>query len=56
MGGVVFLLAGTNPLAAYAAMARGVFGSLDDLSEVVVKAIPLVLCGLAVAVAAKIRV
>jgi len=56
MGGVVFLLAGANPLTAYAAMARGVFGSLDDLSEVVVKAIPLMLCGLAVAVAAKIRV
>lgn len=55
MGGVVFLLAGANPLAAYAAMARGIFGSLDDLAEVVVKAIPLVLCGLAVAVAAKIR-
>ena len=55
MGGVVFLLAGANPFAAYAAMADGVFGSLDDLAEVVVKAIPLVLCGLAVAVAAKIR-
>lgn len=55
MGGVVFLLAGANPIAAYAAMADGVFGSLDDLAEVVVKAIPLVLCGLAVAVAARIR-
>jgi simple sugar transport system permease protein len=55
MGGVVFFLAGANPLDAYAAMAAGVFGSLDDLAEVVVKAIPLVLCGLAVAVAAKIR-
>ncbi len=55
MGGVVFLLAGAHPLAAYAAMAEGVFGSLDDLAEVVVKAIPLVLCGLAVAIPARIR-
>ena len=56
MGGVVFLLAGADPFAAYAVMARGAFGSLHDLSEVVVKAIPLMLCGLAVAVAAKIQV
>ncbi len=55
MGGIVFLLAGANPIAAYAAMADGVFGSLDDLAEVVVKASPLVLCGLAVAAAARIR-
>jgi ABC-type uncharacterized transport system permease subunit len=52
----VFLLAGTDPVAAYAVMARGAFGSLHDLSEVVVKAIPLMLCGLAVAVAARIQV
>jgi simple sugar transport system permease protein len=56
MGGVVFLLAGADPVAAYAVMARGAFGSLHDVSEVVVKAIPLMLCGLAVAVAAKIQV
>ncbi len=55
MGGVVFLLAGAHPIAAYAAMAEGVFGNLDDLAEVVVKATPLVLCGLAVAMAARIR-
>jgi simple sugar transport system permease protein len=55
MGGVVFLLAGADPVAAYAVMARGAFGSLHDLSEVVVKATPLMLCGLAVAVAAKIQ-
>ena len=56
MGGIVFLLAGANPLTAYTVMARGAFGSLHDLSEVVVKAIPLMLCGLAVAVAAKIQI
>ena len=56
MGGAVFLLAGANPLAAYAVMARGAFGSLHNLSEILVKSIPLMLCGLAVAVAAKIQV
>lgn len=54
MGGVVFIMAGANPFAAYGAMADGVFGSLDDLAEVAVKAIPLLLCGLAVAAAARI--
>jgi simple sugar transport system permease protein len=56
MGAVVFLLAGANPLAAYAVMADGAFGSLHNLSEVLVKAIPLMLCGLAVAVAARIQI
>ncbi len=55
MGGVVFALAGANPLAAYAVMAAGAFGSLHNLSEVLVKSIPLMLCGLAVAVPARIR-
>jgi simple sugar transport system permease protein len=56
MGALVFLLAGANPFTAYSVMVRGAFGSLHDASEVVVKAIPLMLCGLAVAVAARIRV
>lgn len=56
MGGVVFRLAGADPLAAYAVMAEGALGSLNNASEVVVKAIPLMLCGLAVAVAARIQV
>jgi simple sugar transport system permease protein len=55
-GGGVFLLAGADPLAAYAVMLEGAFGSLYSLSEVLVKAVPLMLCGLAVAVAARIQV
>jgi simple sugar transport system permease protein len=55
-GGLVLLLAGANPIQAYGVMARGAFGSPHDLSEVVVKAIPLMLTGLAVAVAARILV
>jgi general nucleoside transport system permease protein len=56
LGSVVFLATGANPLAAYGVMLEGAFGSLYDLSEVLVKAIPLMLCGLAVAVPARIRV
>ena len=54
MGGIVFLSVGANPFKAYFVMALGAFGSLYSLSEVLVKAIPLILCGLSVAVSAKI--
>jgi general nucleoside transport system permease protein len=54
MGGVVFLSVGANPFTAYAVMAIGAFGSLNDFSEVLVKAIPLILCGLTVAISARI--
>jgi len=56
MGSVIFLSVGANPLRAYGVMLLGAFGSLYDLSEVLVKAIPLMLCGLAVAVSAKIHI
>ena len=54
MGGIVFLAAGANPFKAYAVMGLGAFGSLYDVSEVLVKAIPLMFCGLCVALSAKI--
>jgi ABC-type uncharacterized transport system permease subunit len=54
MGGIVFWSAGAHPFEAYAVMAVGAFGSLYDISEVLVKAIPLIFCGLAVGLAAKI--
>ena len=56
MGGMVFLCAGANPLMAYAVMAQGAFGSPYNISEVLVKAIPLILCGLAVAISARILI
>ena len=54
MGGFVFWVAGANPLKAYGVMVAGAFGSLYDVSEVLVKAIPLIFCGLAVSLSAKI--
>ena len=52
VGALIFALLGHNPLAAYSAMARGAVGSFYHFSEVLVRAIPLMLTGLAVALAA----
>jgi len=51
-GCIIFASLGVNPLTAYLAMFKGVFGSLHSFSEVLVKATPLTFTGLAVAVAA----
>jgi general nucleoside transport system permease protein len=48
---LVVALAGGNPVLALRALAEGAFGSLDGLSEVGVKTCPLLLTGVAVALA-----
>lgn len=48
---VVITLAGADPILAFSALLEGAFGSLDGLSEVGVKSCPLLLTGLAVALA-----
>jgi simple sugar transport system permease protein len=48
---VIILMSGGNPLVAFSALFNGAFGGIDSLSEVAVKACPLLLAGLAVAVA-----
>jgi ABC-type uncharacterized transport system permease subunit len=50
-GAVLLALAGANPWATYKAMALGAFGEKYNISETMVKAIPLMLCGLGVSVA-----
>jgi len=50
-GGIILLMAGANPLTTYKAMFLGAFGSKYSLSETMVKAIPLMLCGLGVSIA-----
>ncbi len=49
--GIVFTLAGIPPLATYARMFRGAFGSTYGLSETLVKTIPLLLTSVGLAVA-----
>lgn len=53
---VFIWLNGMNPLAVYERMLKGAFGSKFGISETLVKAIPLLLCGLGVAVAYRISV
>lgn len=50
---VVFGIAGMNPWQAYGRIFRGAFGSLYGLSETTVKAIPLLIIGVGLAVAFK---
>jgi simple sugar transport system permease protein len=47
----IIAVAGHSPQLAFGALLEGAFGSLDSLSEVAVKASPLLLCGLAIAIA-----
>jgi general nucleoside transport system permease protein len=54
-GAVLLVLSGANPFVTYGAMFRGAFGSGHGLSEVLVKSIPLMLTGLGVALAFRMR-
>jgi simple sugar transport system permease protein len=51
IGAILLLLAGVSPVRAYSEMIDGAFGSKYAFSETIVKTIPLILTGLAVAVA-----
>jgi general nucleoside transport system permease protein len=55
LGAVLLLITGVNPVTTYLAMFRGTFGSKYALSETLVKAIPLMLTGLGVAIAFRMR-
>jgi len=55
-GAVLFLRAGVNPIRAYGEVLQGGFGSLYNFSEVLVRASPLILCGLSVGLAGKMQV
>ncbi len=51
LGAILFAAAGVNPLQAYGTILSGAFASVDGLTGTLVKAIPLILCGLGVAIA-----
>ena len=53
--GVLLLAAGENPIAVYRAMLRGALGDRNGFAETLVKTIPLLLTGLGVAVAFRMR-
>ena len=51
VGAVMLILLGANPLAAYATMVKGVFGSTSGFTQSLVKATPLLLVGLGICIA-----
>lgn len=55
VGGVLLMSAGANPLETYKAMFEGAFGTKYARSETLVRAIPLMLTGLAVAIAFRMK-
>lgn len=55
IGGLVIAMAGGDPFRSYAHIARASFGSLGVFSDTLVKAIPLILIGLACSVAFRMR-
>ncbi|GGA17609.1 ABC transporter permease [Paenibacillus marchantiophytorum] len=54
--GIFISLNGMNPIAVYGKMLKGAFGSTFGLTETLVKAIPLLLCGIGVSFAYRISV
>ncbi|MEM2896490.1 MAG: ABC transporter permease [Nitrososphaerota archaeon] len=51
IGAVLILMAGADPMVAYSSLLYGAFGGLKNVSEVLVKASPLMLTGLSVTIA-----
>ena len=51
IGGIVILLSGQDPILAYQAMLAGAFGGAREISETLIAATPLIIGGLAFAVA-----
>lgn len=54
-GAVLILFAGQNPIAVYRAMVEGALGSRSGIAETIVKTTPLLLTGLGVAVAFRMK-
>ncbi len=54
-GAILLMAVGANPLSTYKAMFIGAFGGKYEMSETLVKAVPLMLCGLGVSVAFRMQ-
>ncbi len=55
LGGIIFLLAGGNPIRSYGYIYRAAFGSWGQFNDTMIKASPLILVGLACAVSFRMR-
>lgn len=56
VGAFLILVVGVSPLVAYVALVRGAFGSANSLTQIVLKATPLLLIGLGLTVAFRCKV
>lgn len=55
VGAILLLFTGHNPIEVYSVMIKGAFGSKYGISETAVKAIPLILTGLGVSIAFRMK-
>jgi len=55
LGGVVLAVVGGDPLRAYSHMVKAAFGDIGVLSDTLPKATPILLCGLACALAFRVK-
>lgn len=55
LGSIFLIIAGVSPIAAYMEILKGAFGSLYNISEILVKMTPLLLTGLSVGLAFKLQ-
>lgn len=55
-GGILFKIKGISPVEAYILMLKGAFGSKYALTETLAKTSPILLCGLAVALPASLKI
>jgi general nucleoside transport system permease protein len=55
LGGILIMIAGGNPFASYAHIARASFGDIGVLSDTIVKATPIILTALACSIAFRMK-
>ncbi len=55
LGAIVLSISNANPARTYAAMLKGAFGSQTKIQYTIAKSIPLLLCGLAVGIAFRLK-
>ncbi|MFA6706410.1 MAG: ABC transporter permease, partial [Sphaerochaetaceae bacterium] len=55
LGAIVLALSKASPIAAYSAMVKGAFGNARWFQYTIVEALPLLLCGLGVGIAFRLK-
>ncbi|MDD3902431.1 MAG: ABC transporter permease, partial [Sphaerochaeta sp.] len=55
LGAIVLAISNANPIQTYGAMIKGAFGSPTKIQYTIAKSIPLLLCGLAVGIAFRLK-